>query len=99
MVRRDPHHFGHKAARWTLARLLASCDWLRLKTLGGLWQLLHRLGLRWKGSRSHIHSPDPLYEAKRAEIARVVAEVEASGGGGKMVLVYLDEVTTYRQPS
>jgi len=59
--------------------------------------MLERLGLRWKGSRQHVHSPDPNYLAKQAEIARLVAEVERSDGQSQ--LFYLDEVTIYRQPT
>lgn len=97
VVRRAPQHFGQRASRWTLGRLLASCEWLRLKSLAGLWQLLERVGLRWKGSRQHVHSPDPNYLAKQAEIARLVSEVESSDG--QSLLFYLDEVTIYRQPT
>lgn len=78
--------------------MLATCqDWLRLQTLAGLWQVLDRLGIHYKRARSHIHSPDPAYDNKRAEIQRCLTQVEASAG--RQVLLYLDEVSTYRQPS
>jgi transposase len=55
------------------------------------------LGLSWKRARRHIHSPDPAYEAKRAEIERIRAQAATSGG--RLVCVYVDEVTIYRQPT
>jgi transposase len=65
--------------------------------LPGLHQLLDRLGISYKRARSHIRSPDPYYLDKQAEVERLVRE--AAGSGGKRVLVYMDEVTTYRQPT
>lgn len=97
MLHRLPEHYGLSTSRWTLEGLLASCSWLRLQTLGGLSALLQRLGFSWKGSRQHIRSPDPEYEAKRTRIAKLVEQVRQSNG--KQVLLYLDEVSVYRQPT
>jgi transposase len=94
---------GHEQSRWTLATLLESCNELgliaseRLHSLPGLHQLLDRLGISYKRARSHIRSPDPFYLHKQTEVERLVKEAQASGG--KVVLVYMDEVTTYRQPT
>jgi transposase len=96
-VRREPRQLGIAAARWTLVRLRSVCSWLRLRSLGGLSALLARLGLCWKRARAHIRSPDPFYEAKRAEVARLAALAAASAG--RIALVYVDEVTIYRQPT
>jgi transposase len=84
-------------ARWTLAQLHSYCPWLHTRSPAGVSRLLARLGLSWKRARIHIHSPDPFYEAKRAEVARVAALAAASAG--RIVCVYLDEVTIYRQPT
>jgi transposase len=83
--------------RWTLDAIHQVCDWLRLTTTGGVWRLLDRLDLSWKGSRWHVHSPDLDYDAKRAHVHALVQAVRASAGS--LALVYLDEVTFYRQPS
>jgi hypothetical protein len=56
VVRREPGLFGHRQSRWSLQTILETCDWLRLDTLGGLSQLLKRLGIRFKRARSYIHS-------------------------------------------
>ena len=73
----------------------AVCDWLRLRTAGGLSRLLDRLGLSWQRARAYVHSPDPDYDAKRASIAALVAQGQAGG----TVTLFLDELTYYRQPS
>jgi hypothetical protein len=96
-VRREPAQFGHEQSRWSLARLRASCPWLRLRTDGGLAQLLRRLRIRYKRGRDYVHSPDPHYEAKLAYIAQCRHRAQAEPE--HYVLLYLDEFTYYRQPS
>ena len=59
--------------------------------------MLDRLEISWKRSREHVHSPDPDYEAKLDAIVGLRDEVRASNG--RLVLVYLDEVTIYHQPT
>jgi len=103
LLRREPCLFGHEHSRWTLHTLLSSCDEQglipkeRLHSLPGLHQLLDRLGISYKRARSHVYSPDPFYLDKQAEVQRLVADAGASNG--KIVLVYMDQVTTYRQPT
>ena len=91
MVRREPRAFGHAQSRWSLKRLLQSCDWLQLETLSGLSQLLKRLGIRFKRARSYVHSPDADYEAKVSylNLCRMRAWYEPM----RYVFLYLDEVT------
>ncbi len=97
MVRRDPHQLGFARARWTLGALGEALGWLRAGTPGGLWRVLDRLGVAWKRGRWHVHSPDPDYDAKLARIAELVAEARASGG--RLVALFGDEMTFYRQPT
>lgn len=66
-------------------------------SLSGIWRVLARVGLRWKRGRDHIRSPDPDYQEKLAYLESVTALVAAAPG--RAVLLYLDEVTYYRQPS
>jgi hypothetical protein len=93
----SPEPFGHAQSRWTLQTILSSCAWLRLKSLGGLCQLLERLDIGLKRGRHYVHSPDQQYGAKLAYVQRcwqsVVNDPE------RCVLVYLDEVGYERQPS
>jgi hypothetical protein len=95
VVRREPRAFGVPKTRWTLGDLQAVCDWLRLRTAGGLAQLLARLDLSWQRARDYVHSPDPDYDAKRGFIADLVAQ----GQAGTTSTLFLDELTYYRQPS
>ncbi len=97
VVRRAPEHFGYARSRWTLPMILASCEWLRVETLGGLSQLLTRLGISYKRGRDYVHSPDLHYEAKVAAIQQACAQAEAAPN--RFVVLYLDELTFYRQPS
>lgn len=97
MIRREPRAFGIEGTRWTLAAIHQVCDWLKVGALGSLAALLDRLGVAWQGSREHVHSPDPDYEAKLAAVADLKRLVRPTAG--KLVLVYLDELTFYRQPT
>jgi hypothetical protein len=83
--------------RWKLTSLLQACSWLRLKTLGGLLQVLHRLKISWKRARAHVHSPDPDYVPKLKEVRfwvrRFKEDVETVG------VFFEDEFSLYRHPS
>ncbi len=97
VVRRDPHQLGVERTRWSLESIRLVCDWLGKITPGGLSQLLKRLEIGWKGARAHIHSPDPNYLAKLADIAVQVGRRQACGG--RIVTMYMDELSFYRQPT
>jgi transposase len=97
VIRRDPHQFGIDRARWRLTDLLGVCDWLHVTTEGGLSRLLDRLEISYQRGRDHIHSPDPDYQGKLAWVEAVLATARASGG--RVVALFEDELTYYRQPS
>jgi hypothetical protein len=97
LVRRDPRTCGGAGRRWRLADVLVACPWLRLRTPQGLGQLLARLGIADKRGRASIHSPDPDYPAKLAAV--VAAREAAVADPERNVLLYLDEMTVYRQPT
>ena len=96
-LRREPSQFGVSAARWTLADFREQCAWLDIKTDASLWMIFERLGIHYKRGRDYVHSPDPQYEAKRAVVERLKREVQTSQG--LAALLFLDEITYYRQPS
>jgi hypothetical protein len=96
-VRRDPRRLGVEHTRWTLSTLLAACDWLEMTAPSSLCHLLQRLGISYKRGRDYVHSPDPDYLAKLAFVQARVAEARASGG--RVVTLYQDELTYYRQPT
>ncbi len=97
VVRREPKTFGIEGTRWTLAKIHEVCDWLRTTTPAGLSRLLDRLRIHWKRGRDHIHSPDPDYLAKEAEIAHFIDRRVTRAPSE--VTLYLDEITYYRQPT
>lgn len=97
VVRREPRFFGHGQSRWSLKRILQSCDWLQLETLSGLSQLLKRLGIRFKRARSYVHSPDPDYQAKVSHLN--LCRMRAWYAPNRYVFLYLDEITYSRQPT
>lgn len=63
----------------------------------GIWRVLAGYRLRRKRARDHIRSPDPAYQEKCAHLAHIAARVDADPE--HTVLLYLDELTYYRQPS
>lgn len=96
-LHRDPHQYGVERARWTLATLLESCDWLGLATPSSVHRLLDRLDIRLKRARDYVHSPDPDYLPKLAYHDQIRERVLAAEG--REVLLYQDEMTFYRQPT
>ena len=59
--------------------------------------MLRRGRIVWKRARASIRSPDPDYDAKVADVAAAVAAAQAQPG--RVITVYLDEVTVERQPT
>lgn len=97
MLASDPREHGQAQTRWTLAALHAAVPSYWEYSLSGVWRILAGHRLRWKRGRDHLRSPDPAYSAKLDHLATIRAEVEAHPD--EAVLLYLDEVTYYRQPS
>jgi len=97
IVQRGPEDYQQSGTRGTLTALRSACDWLQLKTDSGLHHLLKRLKIHYKRGRLHVHSPDPQYLDKLADIYRALQLAQASAG--KIVLLFADQVTVYRQPT
>lgn len=85
------------AARWSLKQLRDSLRWLHSYSLSGIWRVLRRCGLRYKRGRHYLHSPDPAYQQKRDLAAACVAAAHRQPR--RVVTLYLDEMSYYRQPS
>jgi len=66
-------------------------------TLAGVHTVLRRARIVWKRARASIRSPDPDYDAKLADVEAAVAAAQAQPG--RVIAVYLDEVTVERQPT
>ena len=81
--------------------LRESLPWLALSCDSALHRLLERLGIAYKRARRYIRSPDALYAQKKHYIEARKAEVEAAHrrGSGRLVFLYQDEMSYYRQPS
>lgn len=96
-LNRPPEDYSQSGTRWRLDSLASACDWLQLKSPSGLHRLLKRLRVHYKRGRLQVHSPDPQYVEKLADISRALEAAKASKG--KLVLLFADQVTVYRQPT
>ena len=97
VVRRAPRLVGVDRTRWTLATVGAVVPWLADHTVGGVGRVLDALAIVLKRGRDYVHSPDVAYTAKRTAIAASLDTARASEG--RVVALFLDEVTLHRQPS
>ena len=95
-IRRDPQEYGYDRSRWTLTMVIETLTWLELNSRSGICKLLKRLGIRWKMGRDYVHSPDKHYNEKLGliELAKQFVYAEPD----RYVLLYLDELSYYRQP-
>lgn len=96
LCQRDPRVCGIEQTRWTLASLRQACAWLGDLTLAGVHTVLRRARVVWKRARASMRSPDPDY-AKLVDVAAAVGAAQAQPG--RVITVYLDEVTVERQPT
>ncbi|MBX3015720.1 MAG: IS630 family transposase [Caldilineaceae bacterium] len=97
VVRRTPRCFGYAESRWRLARLAQQIPWLSGLSRAGVSQVLTRLGIHYKRGRHYVHSPDTRYWAKVDLIEQ--CRLRAYYAPERYVLLYLDELTFYRQPT
>lgn len=97
MVRREPRQFGLEQSRWRLAALMEQFASWGVRTVPGMAGILKRLGISYQRGRDYVHSPDPDYPGKIAYIQEILAQSRACTG--RLVALYLDELTYYRQPT
>ena len=97
LVRSSPRTYGIGQTRWRLEDLMGVCPWLKLTHAGSLHRLLDRLGISRKRSRDHLHSPDEQYLDKLRYVFDLLQR--AGESGGRLVVVFLDELTYYRHPT
>jgi hypothetical protein len=95
-VSQAPENFGFKQVRWTIAALRDSLSWLSGLSLSGVWRHLERAKIAWKRGREMVTSPDAGYLDKLLEIVKVLEL--AINSNGRIVVLFADEVTFYRQP-
>jgi transposase len=97
LLHRSPRDFGIGRTRWRLQDVGRVLTWLDGYSDAGIYKVLKRLGFSPKRALNFIRSPDPAYRAKWQAILR--AYMEAVGQPDKVVILFLDELTYYRQPS
>lgn len=97
LIHQAPRRQGLDRSRWWLDGLRQIIDWLRSCTLAGIWQILKRLGIRYRRGRQYLHSPDPAYAQKLQVITE--AQAQAQQTPTEVVFLYQDEMTYYRRPS
>ena len=85
------------ATRWKLALIAEAVPWLRHYSLSGIWRVLMSLRIHYKRGRHALHSPDPEYQQKVLRLEQCIAEARAHYP--EVVLLYLDEMSYYRQPT
>ncbi len=95
VVRRAPQCFGYLESRWRLRR--QQIPWLARLSVTGVSQVLTRLGIHYKRGRHYVHSPDPHYGPKVDQLAQ--RRLRTYYAPDRYVLLYLDELTFYRQPT
>jgi transposase len=97
LIRRDPRTLGEPRTRWRLCDLGPHCAWLADHSVSGTGRVLRRLGIRYKRGRDAVVSPDVEYQAKRQALAAIAEQVKQTPD--RLVLLFGDEVTIYRQPT
>jgi transposase len=107
VVRRSPTTYNYEFSRWRLNDIKGEVfTWLKLTTIQGLWAVMRRLKVHYKASCNYIHSPDLDYETKWETIEATISQcVDDSKEDSKreneerMIVLCLDELTYYNQPS
>jgi len=97
LLRRSPTELGIQRSRWTLDTLRQVCWWLKGLSLAGVWKLLKRLKIRLKKGRLHVRCPDPERQRKMQRIVAALFAAEARPD--KVVALFLDETSFYREPT
>jgi len=97
LIAQPPQTFQQTGVRWTLAALKDSLGWLKSLSVSGVWRHLKRAGIARKHARGYVHSPDLEYLEKLREVVRVLELAAVSNG--KIVVLFADELTFYRQPT
>jgi len=97
VLSQSPRDYGLPHTRWTLGTLLSVMTMLKVGSIAGLWGVLRRLDIRYRRGWEHLISPDPWAMAKLVLIAAVLTRGLLNPG--RVVVLWLDEVTFYRLPS
>ena len=92
-----PGQYGLKRSRWRLQDIRLAISWLKGYSEAGIHKVLKGLGFSRKQALGFIRSPDPVGWAKWQAIMQ--AFWAAIAQPGQVEILFLDELTYYRQPS
>jgi transposase len=98
ITEKSPQDFSLSGSRWTLKTLRKALPFLKrvYRSLSGVWYLFRRLRIHYKRSLDFVPCPDP---KKKEKIRRIRALLGyARKHLSKVVLLFLDEFSFYRQP-
>jgi hypothetical protein len=91
-----PTATGPVPTRWTLRTIRATFPWLKDYTLGGVWRLLERYGIKLRRGRPQQFSPDPDYARKEAQL--VACLQQAARHPDPVLVLFMDEMGFFRWP-
>jgi len=91
-----PTASGPVPTRWTLRTIRATLPWLNNYTLGGVWRVLERYGVKLRTGRTQQFSPDPAYATKEARLLACLQE--AARYPEQVLVLFLDEMGFFRWP-
>ena len=97
VLHQSPRQYGMQRVRWRLQDVGRALVWLQGHSDPGIYKVLKRLGFSRKRALNFIRSPDPEYRAKWEAILR--AFWKALDSPGRVIILFLDELTYYRRPS
>jgi transposase len=97
VVLTSPRRSALARNRWRLADLAEGVGWLLGRSVSGVWGLLQRLGFSRRQAQPFVRSPDVQFDAKWRAILQAYAEAVAQPETVR--LVFVDEVSCYRQPT
>lgn len=97
LLHQPPRRYGIARSRWRLQDVGRVLAWLDGVSDPGIYKVLKRLGFSRKQALNFIQSPDPEYRSKWQRI--LAAYEQAWIEPDKVVLLFQDEFTYYRQPT
>lgn len=92
----SPRNFGIDRTHWLLDLLTQVVPSLKGFSRYGAQQALRRSGFSYKRGKPSLHSPDPEY-AEKKDLEQTLSE--SRDNPRKVVLIFQDECSFYRQPS
>ena len=97
-LRQSPRDFDIDRTRWRREDLLSKgLKSVEVNNVSRWWHVFQRLDIRFREGWQHTVSPDPEATAKLRRIEQV--QQKAMEQPARYVVVWLDELTVYRQPS